>query len=54
MCLLREMAAHWAEELKETGNCFYQQHRYEDAVSAYTRLVPLALKRFFSFIFCLF
>lgn len=36
------MSAHVAEELKETGNCFYQQHRYEDAISAYSRLVLLA------------
>uniref|UniRef100_A0A915Q662 E3 ubiquitin-protein ligase CHIP n=1 Tax=Setaria digitata TaxID=48799 RepID=A0A915Q662_9BILA len=33
------MSAHAAEELKETGNCFYQQHRYEDAISAYSRAI---------------
>ncbi|VDK66827.1 unnamed protein product [Onchocerca ochengi] len=33
------MSANVAEELKETGNCFYQQHRYEDAISAYSRAI---------------
>ncbi|EJD76553.1 hypothetical protein LOAG_16502 [Loa loa] len=33
------MCAHVAEELKETGNNFYQQHRYEDAISAYSRAI---------------
>ncbi|VDN90649.1 unnamed protein product [Brugia pahangi] len=33
------MSALVAEELKETGNCFYQQHRYEDAICAYSRAI---------------
>uniref|UniRef100_A0AAF5RY06 E3 ubiquitin-protein ligase CHIP n=1 Tax=Wuchereria bancrofti TaxID=6293 RepID=A0AAF5RY06_WUCBA len=33
------MSALVAEELKKTGNCFYQQHRYEDAICAYSRAI---------------
>lgn len=33
------MAAQVANELKEAGNRFYQQHRYEDAINAYNRAI---------------
>ncbi|VDN05231.1 unnamed protein product [Thelazia callipaeda] len=33
------MSSHVAQELKEAGNNFYQQHRYEDAINAYSRAI---------------